>query len=161
MSKEIFVRIMREKGLVRLDTSTNLYMLVDCNLVFECIENGEVLVHGIIPMDLANEMYQCLKNAKNYRLASNSIGHVLVKPEDIACHKDLDFNKLSFEYKLKGLEKKFNKFYEERRKQLLKDDYDNCYIDFSYIYTPEALEWFIDITREYYSRKNENKMTLK
>lgn len=157
MSNEIFDRIMIEKGLIRLNC-LSLYMLVDCNLVFHYQENGNVLVYGFIPMDLANIMYKCLKSAKDYKLASNSISHNLEKPENIFCHRDLNFYKTSIECALNG--KNLEKVYKEKQQQLLKEDYDNCYIEFSYIYTPEALEWFIDITREYYSKKNENKKTL-
>ena len=48
----------------------------------------------------------------------------------------------------------------KKREELVKSDYDNCYIKIMRFYNADALEYFIKTVRDYYSKKNSNRKAL-
>lgn len=156
-TKQDFRNIAENKGLISFKGSN--YLLLDCNIIFEYNEyTNYVVARGFIPMELAMEMYEEFKEV-DAPAFSNCVNHFLMNPMKIAEHKDLDVNQLLFFAKKMGQD--FETVYEEARKQMLEEDYENCYLQLSYIYTPEAFNWFIDKTQNYYHRKKEKNPELK
>lgn len=148
-NKDKFDMIVQKHGLRKV--SSNYVFLLDCNLMFE-YKNGEVYARGVIPMDLANEMYETFKDMDFSEIPfANCNSHDLVKPEDVANYPSFDLGSIEFVAMKTG--KSLDEVMDEARKEALEKDYDNCYIDFSYIYSAEAMNWFIETTLAYYNRK--------
>ena len=138
------------------------YMLQDCNVIFEshCHEQ-KVIARGTIPVDLATDMYYKLYD---YPKAEATIVFV-------DRYSDLDDPLLSFTHPSLNDEAEIvsearelgigrDAFLKEKKKTLLREDRDNCYIPCVTFLTPEALELGIATIKDYYNRKKENKREL-
>ncbi len=133
------------------------YILLACNLMFEFNEQqGYAYARGVIPIDLAVEMYESQKENEEKTFSNNSEVK-LVNPLEFAHYPGMDINKLLEISKQIG--KEMQELWKEERKQALLTNYDNCYIDFSYIYTPKSFAWYLETVEEYYKRKRENQIS--
>lgn len=153
-TKDNFKKIAQKYGLLDVDYST--YLLLDCNLFFKFNDtNGYVLAHDMIPMELAINMYETIMDRKEIDVEefpySNCPSHALRNPMLVAKHSSMDIDIIRILAKQTG--KGIETIWEEARQQALANDYDNCYNDFSYIYTPNAFALYIETVQNYYNKK--------
>ena len=153
MNSDIYKGIVQYNELLKL--SETLYMMVGYDLVFD-YSKGVASVYGAIPMELASEVYEKLKDSKE-RVVSNYPGGLLVDPVSFAFHNELTNFEKSMSH-LKIIE--FLDVVKKKREELVKSDYDNCYIKIMRFYNADALEYFIKTVRDYYSNKNGNRKIL-
>ncbi|MDE5540087.1 MAG: hypothetical protein K2J20_06335 [Bacilli bacterium] len=151
-TREEFDTIAKKYKLRRFNGSN--YLLLDCNLMFVFDDKyGYACAHGVMPMELATEMYEACMD-KEEKPFSNSISHALENPSKIALHPNIDVDNVLLMAEQTG--KDIAVIFGELRNQALKEDYDNCYIDFSYIYSAEAFAWYIETVKAYYGRNKIN-----
>ena len=148
-TKESFENVAKAHELRRVNISK--YLALDCNIMFEYDEEQNcVCACGVIPIELATKMYDIFKD-KDVKPFSNSRDHSLKNPVEIVQHQNIDLEKIMFLSTRTG--KTFSEVYTNIREEALKEDYDNCYIDCSYIYSPECFDWFVGFVQNYYSIK--------
>lgn len=149
-----FKMIAQKYGLVEIDYSK--YLLLDCNIFFEFSgSHGYVLAHGVIPMELAINMYEMIMDGQETDVDefpfSNCPSHTLRNPLLVAKHPSMDIDKIRL--LARQSDKDIETIWNETRQQALINDYDNCYNDFSYIYTPNAFAWYIETVQNYYNKR--------
>lgn len=113
--------------------------------------NGTVTILGPIPMELAEEIYEEVKDQKEKPICDFSFGEALANPKERAKHPKIDINRLTYEAQTTF--KNPIDYIKEQMQRELEEDYDNCYVDSYYTSSHAGLDWFISKTLGYYERK--------
>ena len=114
---------------------------------------GYVLISGPIPMELAEELYNEIKEEKEMPIHDLTSGGGLNDPRQRAKHPGFNIDKLVLEAQENF--KNPTDVVREQMQRMLDEDYESCYVDSYYTSTYEGLDWFILRLLGYYKRKKE------
>ena len=118
--------------------------------------NGTVSIKGIIPMELADEIYNEQMDLDEQTIFNFYNSNTLYEPRLMLKHPEIDVNEIGFDNPSDS-QKAIMKAQQEK----YDDDYEHCYVDSYVVNSPEGLIFFLEKVLGYYSRKKEETIKQK